>query len=165
VKECPSKHDGRMEGRHFPEKIGDSPTKTFNTSKGTKPAALGRQCRVCKLQGVLTPSGRNVETTFQCGDGCMHRGEPSALCVDPCFRIWHTQHLDGENTKPQPPGSPVEVHASCRFRQFPSIPVVRVVRVVRVVPPPFLHGDGRPRVVRPKSRAAPAAQQEPTSAS
>jgi hypothetical protein len=96
---APSKHDGRMEGRHFPEKIGDSPTKTFRVKEGTKAAALGRQCRVCKLQSVLTPSGRNVETTFQCGDGCMHRGEPVALCVDPCFRIWHTQHLDGENTK------------------------------------------------------------------
>ena len=94
-----SNHTGRMEGRHFPEKIGlVEGGRQRQTKAGAKPKSLSRQCYVCAVQGVHTASNNAVTTTFQCGGGCTHRNLPVALCVDPCFRLYHTEHLAGENT-------------------------------------------------------------------
>jgi hypothetical protein len=94
-----SKHSGRMEGGHFPEKIGlVEGGRERQTKGGAKPKSMCRQCYVCAVQGVHTSSDNAVVTTFQCGGGCTYRNQPVALCVDPCFRLYHTEHLAGENT-------------------------------------------------------------------
>jgi hypothetical protein len=94
-----SNHSGRMEGRHFPEKIGlVEGGRERQTKAGAKPRTQTRDCYVCKLQGSTTSAGYAVQSTFECGNGCTKSNMPVALCVDPCFRIYHTEYLAGEDT-------------------------------------------------------------------
>ena len=94
-----SHRTGRMEGRHFPVKIGlREGGKERQTKAGGKARAQLRDCFVCKCLGTTGKSGYPVQSTYECGSGCTHRNQPVALCVDPCFRIYHTEHLAGEDT-------------------------------------------------------------------
>ena len=94
-----SNHTGRMEGRHFPVKIGlREGGKERQTKAGGKARAQLMDCFVCKCQGTTTSAGYAVQSTYECGSGCTHRNQPVALCVDPCFRIYHTEYLAGEDT-------------------------------------------------------------------
>ena len=60
--------------------------------KGNRP--LLRDCKVCKLQGRATASGLPIRTAFCCPD-CFAHGKEVALCPDTCFRVWHTERLEG----------------------------------------------------------------------
>ena len=94
-----SHRSGRMEGRHFPVKIAvREGGKQRQTKAGAKPRTQTRDCYVCKLQGITTSAGYAVQSTFECGNGCTKSNMPVALCVDPCFRIYHTEYLAGEDT-------------------------------------------------------------------
>ena len=53
-----------------------------------------RDCEVCKLQGRATASGLPIRTAFCCPD-CFAHGKEVALCPDTCFRVWHTERLEG----------------------------------------------------------------------
>ena len=63
----------RLKACHFPSTLP-------NNSSGTR--KLRRKCHVCLLPAVGQP--KRSDTTFCCAE-C-----DKALCIDPCFRMYHT---------------------------------------------------------------------------
>jgi hypothetical protein len=71
--------------------------KRHQVDRGGGAKALEVGCFVCKMQGRATKSGRAVRTSYVCvcDGGCTYRGADVGLCPDTCFRIYHTEVLEG----------------------------------------------------------------------
>lgn len=76
----------RLTQRHFPTAI---PLTDNAKAKGKKHCF--RVCHLCKPVSTIENPRKRVETPYQCASCNV------ALCIDPCFRLYHTQQNPSSN--------------------------------------------------------------------